>query len=175
MMRIISLIALLLLVNIKSFGQVSEIRDELFYNDFDQEQTINFYNKVIGIQNPSPVIIAYVGVAEALLAKIMWNPFSKIEHLRASRDLFSQAIQIDSSNLEIRFLRFSTQFYLPSFLGFSKDLEDDKIAIMEHLGNLNQNELDSELLIFIVDFMGETKQCSIEDLQRIRSKLFREP
>ena len=71
---------------------VPEIRNELFYNDFDQTQTKLFYEKIYAIKQKTPIVIAYQGVAEALLAKIVWNPFTKINYLKTSRDNLKQAV-----------------------------------------------------------------------------------
>lgn len=75
------------------------------------------------------------------------------------------------SNVEIRFLRFSTQYYLPSILGFSDNLQEDKEAIMNNLEFLNQNELEDELLQFIIQFMGESNLCSSEEIITLQNKL----
>lgn len=167
-------IIFLSLCPIISWGQtdkVSEIRKELFFKEFDEEQTQLFYEKVVNISQKTPVIKAYEGVAEALLAKTVWNPFTKIDYLKTSRDKLNEAVMDSPGNIEIRFLRFSTQYYLPSILGFSDNMQEDKEAIMENLEFLNQNELEDELLQFIIQFMGESNLCSIQEIKTIQNKL----
>jgi len=151
--------------------QVAEIRKELFFNEFDEVQTRLFYEKLGKISQKTPVIKAYEGVAEALLAKIVWNPFTKIDYLKTSRNKLNEAIMDSPGNIEIRFLRFSTQYYLPSILGFSDNLQEDKEAIMKNLEFLNQNELEDELLQFIIQFMDESNLCSSEEIKTIQNKL----
>lgn len=171
--RLIGII-FLSLCSIISWAQsdrVAEIRRELFFKEFDEIQTWLFYEKVGKISQKTPVIKAYEGVAEALLAKIVWNPFTKISYLRTSRDKLREAIVNSPSNVEIRFLRFSTQYYLPSILGFSDDLQEDKEAIMNNLEFLNQNDLEDELLQFIIQFMEESNLCSNEEIITLQNKL----
>ena len=151
--------------------QVAEIRKELFFKEFDEVQTLLFYEKVGKISQKTPVIKAYEGVAEALLAKTVWNPFTKIDYLKTSRDKLNEAILGSPGNIEIRFLRFSTQYYLPSILGFSDNLQEDKEAIMKNLEFLNQNELEDELLQFIIQFMDDSNLCSIQEIKTIQNKL----
>ncbi len=168
------LIILLILWPIISWSQVdpvTEIRSELFFKEFDEVQTRLFYEKVGKISQKTPIIKAYEGVAEALLAKIVWNPFTKINYLRTSRDKLREAIVNSPSNIEIRFLRFSTQYYLPSILGFSDNLQEDKEAIMNNLEFLNHNELEDELLQFIIQFMDESNLCSSQEIITLQNKL----
>ncbi len=150
---------------------VSEIRDELFYKDFDEEQTLSFHEKLESVEDPTPVVKAYRGVAEALVAKVAWNPVIKIGHLKSSREFLNNAVKEDPTNLEIRFLRFSTQYAIPAILGFSHDLQEDKDAIMAYLQDISGLALDRDLLLFIIDFMGTTKLCSEEELAVIRTQL----
>ena len=167
-------IILLILCPVFSWSQVdpvAEIRNELFFEEFDEAQTRLFYEKVGNIVQKTPVIKAYEGVAEALLAKTVWNPFTKISYLRTSRDKLNEAILNSPGNIEIRFLRFSTQYYLPSILGFSDDLQEDKEAIMNNLEFLNQNDLEDELLQFIIQFMEESNLCSNEEIITLQNKL----
>jgi len=150
---------------------VPEIRNELFYSDFDQTQTKLFYEKIYAIRQKTPVVIAYQGVAEALLAKVVWNPFTKINYLKTSRDNLQQAVNQAPENIEIRFLRLSTQYYLPSIMGFSSNLPEDKAAIMKNIESLDQEELDGQLLKFIFEFMIDSNLCSNEEMQKIQTIL----
>jgi hypothetical protein len=64
----------------------------------------------------------------------------------------SKAIAADPANPEIRFLRFSIQYYVPAFLGFSKNLDEDKKVIVQHFEGLKQVYSD-ELVKGVADFL----------------------
>ena len=151
-------------------GLIREVRDELFYNDFNETQTREFYQMVTAIENPSPTILAYQGVAEALIAKIEWNPFYKITRLKKSDNIFKQAIESDPHNLEVRFLRFNTHYYLLSIFSPGDDMAEDKSVIMENLEMLKPEEFDKELIDFIIEFMIESEVCLVEELDMLKSK-----
>jgi len=102
----------------------------------DQTQTKLLYEKIYLLKEKTPVVIAYQGVAEALLAKVVLNPFTKINYLKTSRDNLQQAVNQAPENIEIRFLRFSTQYYLPYIMGFSSNLLEDKAALLKILNHL---------------------------------------
>src|SRR5688572_9353908 len=78
----------------------------------------------------TPLILAYKGAAEALIAKFSWNPYSKINYLRKSQRSLQLAINNAPENAEIRFLRFSIQHFVPAFLGLSNNIEEDKKIII---------------------------------------------
>lgn len=70
---------------------------------------------------PSPVILAYVGSLEALRAKHALNPYYKIQYLKEADKTMRRAVKADPENIEIRFLRYSYQYYVPEFLGYSEE------------------------------------------------------
>lgn len=76
-----------------------------------------------------------------------------------------RAIDMDKENLEIRFMRFSIEFYTPSFLGFSKDLAQDKKEIVKHYQNGNFGLADRELVKNVAKFMIDSKNAVLLKLK----------
>jgi len=109
------------------------------------------------VAGTDPLLIAYKGAAQALLARQDWNPFRKIRNTKNSMHSFQQAIQLDPMNVEIRFLRFAVQSRLPSFLKMSNDMIADKKVILENIQSISN---DKNMVRKIVRFMSESNQCS---------------
>lgn len=112
----------------------------------------------------SPLIIAYIGTLEALKAKHSWNPYNKIRFVSLSQKTMKSAVERDPNNLEIRFMRFSIQHYTPSFLGFSKDLEEDRKVVVRQFRNKKFGLADAALIRNIALFMIESDRCLKEEL-----------
>jgi len=149
---------------------VKKLRDEILNNEFDSPEILHFYKLSHEVENPSPVILAYQAVSEAFMARVEWNPYSKIVRLRNSESIFKQALAQDSDNLEIRFLRFSTQAGIPSILGFSKDMKSDKDKIVKQLDSGDKPDIDQTLLNFIINFLSDSNYCTAEDLEILKKQ-----
>lgn len=149
---------------------LKQLREEILNHDFDGPQIMHFYKMAHDVENPSPVLLAYQAVSEAFMARVEWNPYSKITRLKTSESLFKKALSLDSNNLEIRFLRFSTQAGIPSFLGFSKDIKSDKDKIINNIDSIDRLGIDESLRNFIITFLSDSKYCSAEDLEILRKK-----
>ena len=56
---------------------VSELRKELFYNDFDLERSAAFYNKIASIKLNTPTVIALQGSRQSPDGQIHMEPCDK--------------------------------------------------------------------------------------------------
>ena len=122
------------------------------------------------LTSADPLLFAYKGGAEALEAKHAWNPYTKLNYLSKSMSTLDQAIKVDPENAEIRFIRFSIQYHIPQFLGYSKNLDEDAHMIAENFFQLKKS-LDQKTLQDIAEFLNNSGSCSISDSQIIRGML----
>lgn len=116
-----------------------------------------------------PILIAYKGSAKALEAKEGWNPLSRIGHLKDADRLFEKAIEIEPKNIEIRFLRFSVQYYIPKWLGLSDNLDEDKSVIVKNIQDYKKLNIDEGVLDWIQDFMIDSGYCSQSEIATIKA------
>jgi hypothetical protein len=115
-----------------------------------------------------PLLIAYRGGAEALKAKHAFNPYTKINYLKKSQKSLEQAVAMRPEDIEIRFLRFSIQHYLPGFLRQSKELEEDRLVIVTHISDVG---LDKTMQQSIGKFLIDSGRCTTAEIQQIRKAL----
>jgi hypothetical protein len=115
-----------------------------------------------------PLFIGYKAALEALKAKHAFNPYNKMTYLKKAQKTFEQAIGMSPEDVEVRFLRFSVQHYLPGFLGASKNLEEDKQVIVQHI---NQPGLDKDVRTTVARFLIESKRCDAAEAQRLQAVL----
>ncbi len=134
----------------------------------DEKKTNDLLEKLSKKDITDPVLIAYKGALEALKAKHAFNPYNKINYLRKSQQTLEKAISMSPDNIEIRFLRFSINHYLPAFLRMTKDMHEDREAIVK---NFNTSPVDQEVRESIGKFMIESGRCSPQEIAQIKSVL----
>jgi hypothetical protein len=72
------------------------------------------------------VHLAYLGALQTIWANHVFNPFSKLSTFKKGKATIEKAIKNDSENVEIRYVRLSIQQNCPSFLGYNKNIKEDK-------------------------------------------------
>ncbi|MBE7177419.1 MAG: hypothetical protein INR69_13500 [Mucilaginibacter polytrichastri] len=140
---------------------VKELRKEVIVAIEKSSVTDSLYKTLKPVNPKPPIIVGYVAMLEALKAKHAWNPYSKFSYLGKSRKTFEEAVSADPENLEIRFMRFSVQHFLPSYLGYSKNLEEDRKQIIRLLEKQNKN--DRAYTKTVVRFLLDSKRCTTSE------------
>ncbi len=169
-MKQIICIALFIFLGLTSFSndkKVAEIRGIFYALSLDSENTEKELAALREIKNPSGIIIAYEAAMEALMAKVEWNPFMKVSHVKESQEIFDRAIAVDPDNVEIRFLRFSVEWHLPKWLGLSKHMQDDKDFLMANLDGFDISCISDDMKNFITTFLNESGWFSEKELTGI--------
>lgn len=149
---------------------------ETFYSAIEDEAiTEKLYNYLTGLSSNkledfSPILLGYYGATETLIAKHAFNPFKKLSKLNDGLEKIAKAIKQNPDNLEIRFLRFSILHYIPGFLGFSKEREEDLKSIYNLLLLKDYTQLEFSIQKGIIEFMLESKrlnQGQTRDLEKL--------
>lgn len=92
---------------------------------------------------------AYKGAVELGMARHHPNPFKKMGFFSDGKDNLDEAVNADYENIELRFLRLTIQTYLPSFLGYSGDIESDKNFVLSNLEKTNNPTFQNKVKGFI--------------------------
>jgi hypothetical protein len=152
---------------------MDQIREDYIASINDSGKADKLCNQLEDIKNPSAVIMAYLGSVQAIKAKHAWNPVSKMSYLSKGFETINKAVAKDPNQLEVRFLRFSLQYYVPSFLGYNKSLMDDKNKILSILKNTHNSKLDvnGEILKNMVNFMIDSKKCNAQEIAVLKKVL----
>lgn len=135
----------------------------------DSKAGRRFHELMSNYEDNNPVVLAYKAVSEAIMAKHVWNPYMKMKHLQRSSEIFEQAVQLDTSNPEIRFLRFTVEHYVPRYLNMSKNLQDDKAKIIAGLQRHPKSGLSTEMARDIRDFMLTKDHCTEQEKQKLKN------
>jgi len=97
--------------------------------------------------------LAYVAALESVKSKHAFWPFTKLKYFNNSMDIFEKVVERNPENLEIRFLRFTILHYVPSFLGRSKEREEDTAVIIKELLKRDYSSINPEIQKGIVEFL----------------------
>jgi len=87
------------------------------------------------------LFMGYRACAVMLMAKHVFNPFSKLSYFKKGKEMLEKAIKSDRDNIELRFLRYTIQTNVPSFLNYSQSKEIDRLFLVNSLSKLNDQKL----------------------------------
>lgn len=151
---------------------LSEVRTQFLAGVEDEKITKRLLKELDPDKSKlSPIYLGYFGATQALLAKHSWNPYNKLDYLYKSMTTLKAAISMDSQNLELRFLRFSIQHYIPSFVGVSKNLIEDRDMMVDLIKRKSYLAEDSQLVKNVIGFMLETQRCTDPQQVFLKSNL----
>lgn len=148
--------------------KLSELRVQFLEASKDSKAGRDFHKLMSDYEDKNPVVLAYKAISEAIMAKHVWNPYMKMKHLQKSSEIFEEAVQLNASNPEIRFLRFTVEHYVPRYLNLSKNLEDDKATIIAGLERHPKSGLSNDMARDIRAFMLTKDHCTEQEKQRIK-------
>lgn len=134
----------------KAPDQGLSIRD-LYYRASEEERFVGeMLRQLDRVDRNEPLWIGYRGMAYMLKAKHAWNPYLKLSHFQAGRELLEKAIAREPENIELRFLRFSVQSNAPSFLGYSSNLDEDLTTILTGWPGLRDDDLKQRIRQYLI-------------------------
>jgi hypothetical protein len=140
-------------------NDIAVIRKQYYKSVQSSAITDELYDALCKKTHNDPLTLAYKGAIEALKAKHAFNPYNKLKWLRKADETMKLAVSMDSDNFEIRFLRFSYQHYVTSFLGFSKEIKDDLDKMVLLIKERKTSQVDAQLLSNAIRFIIETDRC----------------
>jgi len=126
-------------------------------------------NRLIEILSPyneknNPLYAGYRASAIMLMAKHVFNPFSKMSYFKRGKGILEKAIKADEKNIELRFLRFNAQTHTPSFLGYDDEIETDKKFLESYFGTIQDEQLKSFLVPYLKksDYISADKKSQLQ-------------
>ena len=148
--------------------KVSELRHYYQKASKNAETGQSFHKFMAGYEGKEPIIIGFKAVSEAVMAKYAWSPYSKLKHLKTASALFDQAVMLDAENPEIRFLRYTVEYYIPRYLNMSSHIEQDKKMVVESLLKYPKSGLDAETYRLMRDFLLNANHLTEQEKQQLR-------
>jgi len=124
---------------------------KLFYQATEESESADLLNAMLTepLTSSDLTLQGYKGVSFMLLAKYSYNPYTKIDYFIKGSSILDKAIEEDKENIELRFLRFTTQSEAPMILNYRSALSSDLTFIQTHVNNLNDFDLKNRINNFL--------------------------
>lgn len=165
-MKLLFLLMMHLSAYNKPEPQLSELRKLYHLAGTQKEAAQRMVSLLSAVDSTaSPVLLSYRGACEMIQAKYVFNPLSKLKKFNDGKMMLEKAISRDSSNLEIRFLRYSIQKNLPSFLDYKGNIIADERFLLEKTSESNDNELKE----IIVNYLAATNAFTAAELKKLKN------
>ncbi|GAB3526760.1 hypothetical protein GCM10027443_02370 [Pontibacter brevis] len=148
---------------------VSQLRLQYLQASKEEAVAKQFHEKMSGYNENDPLVLAYKAASEAVMAKYVWNPYSKLKQIKTANAIYEDAVAMDKNNAEIRFLRFTLQHYVPRYLNLSPHVEEDKKMIIKSLQAYPNSGLSKPLARTIRDFMLTKDHCTEAEKKILRN------
>jgi len=137
----------------------------------NKEAGEKFYNALHDYKGQDAVVLGYKAASEAIKARDA-SMLNKLTYVQQAAHTFEQAVGLDPTNAEIRFLRFSVESNLPAFLGLSKHVEEDKAFLVAAALQHPRSGLDDEAFRTVRGFLvgrGHVSEAQAEQLAQVKS------
>jgi len=115
----------------------------------------------------SPLEKGYEAAYTMFMANHTSNPFKKLGPFKKGRKMLEKTIADHPDEVELRYIRLCIQYYIPSFLGYKGNIEEDKAFVAENLGQIDCKA--TKKLIF--GYLKGAEMYSEDELARLESAL----
>lgn len=154
-----------------STGDIHRIRKEFHVATSDHEKASMLYASLLKLDpKPNTLQYAYLGATEALLAKYSFNPITKLRYLNSACQKLNQSIASNPTNIEIRYMRFSIEVNVPSYLGYSKHINEDKGILIKGLSTTSITKENCEMYAIFAHGIINSGSCN-NDEKKLLSKV----
>ncbi len=166
-----SLMTILMMTDYPNYGQkitLEEVRKKYTQSVEDEKIASELLKELEENHGGEPILIGYRGATLAVMGKHAFRPDKKMSYLKSSQEVLSQAINMQPGNIELRFLRFAIQSNVPSFLGYNKNLPEDKISIINNADNATKYRVSGRYRNEIIDYVIASGKCTDEEINRLK-------
>lgn len=138
---------------------LSEIRRD-FKVGHQEEETCKRHLETLEEYANDPIERGYEAAYHMFMAKHTGNPLKKMAYFRNGRKMLEKEIADNPNNVELRYIRLCIQYYIPSYLGYKDNIEEDKDFLVDNLYKLR----DEETKQLIYTYLEGAKMYSEKEL-----------
>ncbi len=130
----------------------------LYYEAASERSSANKFMqtmKALPVES-DPLLLCFKGMAHMIQANYSFNPYNKLSLFTKGKEMLERSVKMDPQNVEIRFMRFCVQTNAPFFLGYSSEVNLDKILILNSWSKITDEDLKNK----IRNYMMESEFCT---------------
>ncbi len=109
-----------------SMPEISKMRDLFSKVDQDEKYNTQLGNITKNATLKSPVAYGYKALYYFMNSKYAFWPDTKLSNFNKGKTYLESAIKLSPNNAELRLIRYSVQYNVPSLLGYNKQLNEDR-------------------------------------------------
>ena len=164
-----TILATLLLFQLNAFSQdLIQVRS-LFYRSVKSAQSADSLFLLLQktTDKSRAELQGYKAMSSFMVCLHSYNPYTKFNYFLEGKKQLQQAIENYPQNLELRFLRYTTQLNTPSFLGYNSHMQEDKEFI------LNKAKLitDTDFFNRLYNYAQTAKKLNAEEKKALQQAL----
>ncbi|RZL34767.1 MAG: hypothetical protein EOO96_08695 [Pedobacter sp.] len=166
-MKFLAVLVFMMVSNFFSMSdvEVSALR-KLYYEAAENKTAVKKLSALLAKvnDNSDAILIGYRGATEMMEAKYAFNPVTKLSRFNKGKNYLEKAIKKEPKQVELRFIRFSIQTNLPSFLGYNDHIKIDKDALINSVVKIEDKQLKNN----IIDYLIISKHCNQEEIKKLK-------
>ncbi|WP_148041353.1 hypothetical protein [Rufibacter immobilis] len=135
----------------------------------DEKVAEEFHGLMEKYRGKDPLKLGYKAVSNAIMAKHVWSPYTKLKFLRTSSEVFEQAVALDTQDPEVRFLRFTIENSIPRYLNMSGHLAEDKKVFMAAILRYPRSNMPVESIKIMRDYLLRKDLVTGEERHRVEN------
>ena len=143
---------------------IASVRSMFQQGASDEKKKKKMIRMLAPYDEQKPLLLGYKGSGTMMMAKHVFSPFSKLSYFKKGKQMLESAINTDHKNFELRFLRFTAQTNIPSFLGYDSDIQKDKEFILNHFLQIK----DTGLKQFVLPALIKSKYLTTIEKQQLK-------
>ncbi|MDX2190487.1 MAG: hypothetical protein SFY32_11545 [Bacteroidota bacterium] len=160
---------IIILFSINLYASDIEARDLRlkFYQSVDNEKIAKSYLKELSSKSNSgnPLVKGYKAAVCMLMAKHVFNPYSKIKYFIDGKNELEQSISLSPDNVELILIRFAIQTNAPTFLGYYSNINSDKQFLIAKLKDQANANVDTDLRKIMIQYLKQSGKCSNDEIK----------
>lgn len=157
-----------LFFSLSAIPEIDQVRAKYKKAISSEAETESALKLMEGVSKKEPLLYAYKAACVALLAKHASNPYTKLEKVKEASGMLDEAVSAEPENTEIRYLRYSIEKNIPSFLPYREHISADEGKIIQALTQKTDG-LTPELKKEVASFMLENAQLEPETKKLLES------
>lgn len=131
---------------------IDEIRVMYKQADGSKEDTILLYNELQSVsEKDGNVLMAYKGASIAMKGRFEKGAKTKSKVFKDGVALVETAIENETNNIEIRFVRLTIQQNSPKVLKYKKNIDEDREFILSNYNKIKSSKLKNYLKDYILN------------------------
>jgi hypothetical protein len=149
MVKTLILILMVRVCVLGSSPDLTEIRTLFQHAASDEHSCKELLRLVEPFEQSDPLLAGYEGAGMMVMAKHLFNPFSKLIWYNRGKAVLEGAIKADGQSAELRFLRYSIQCHSPFFLGYHDKIVSDKACLVTFLRSSGDPSLKVMIMAYL--------------------------